>query len=441
MARVNHNNYLDTIDNLFTDAKNRGIMHLNTNSNNCGGGYIETNEQSMINFGTCGYMALEYDKRLINGAIEYVKKFGTQFSVSRAYISSGINVELEDKLSKIYNLPVIAYSSTSTAHISVIPSLVRDRDAIILDQQVHFSVQTGANLLRQKNIPIEMIRHSNMEMLEKYIQQLGNKFEKIWYMIDGVYSMFGDVAPVEELKYLLNKYHNFYLYVDDAHGMSWYGKNGAGYFFDKMGSHPKVVLITTLAKGFGTMGGLAIFSDHEMYRKTKIFGGPLSYSHPLAPSLIGSSMASANIHLSDEIYSIQNELKELKDCCNETLNELDLPVLSNPETPIYFVGMGLPKVGYNILNKIIKDGFFANVAIFPAVSVKNTGLRFTITRHQNKGEIVKFIETIRRNFEIVLKEEDITENEIRKLFRLPQKKEKQQIFFINNSPYAKKELN
>lgn len=425
MAKINHNNSLDTIDELFTDAKNRGIMHLSTDLKKMSDKQLSINGKSLLNFGTCGYLGLELDSRLAQGAIDYVREYGTQFSVSRAYVSSGINLQLENYLSQMYDgSPTIVYSSTSTAHISIIPTLIKYDEIIILDQQVHMSVQTAAQLLRQKGVNIEMIRHSNIEMLERTIQSLGNKYKKVWYMVDGVYSMFGDLCPINSILELMKKYDALHLYIDDAHGMSWSGKNGTGYINSQIQKHPKIILVTTLAKGFGVMGGLAIFPDEETCRKVRVFGGPLGYSHPLSPPLIGSAIESAKIHLSPEIIILQNELKERIHFCNQLLEKTNLCVVSNPETPIYFIGMGQPKIGYNMVQRLLNDGFFVNPAIFPAVPIKNTGLRFTITRHVEKKDIEALVNALTYHFPKVLEEENRTIDDIKKAFKLKEEDRK-----------------
>lgn len=419
MAKINHNNSLDTIDELLTDAKQRGIIHLTSDLIDVSDRKLNVNGRQLLNFGTCGYLGLELDERLKEGAIDYIRKFGTQFGISRTYLSSGINVEMEHYLSQMYdNRPVITYSSTSSGHISVIPTLINYDDAIILDQQVHMSIQTASQLLRQKGVPIEMIRHSNMEMLERLLEQLSRKHKKIWYMIDGVYSMYGDVAPMDSLLPLLEKYEQLHIYVDDAHGMSWHGKNGTGYINSQMPIHERIMLMTTMGKGFGVVGGIAVFPTQELFRKVRIFGGPLTYSHPITPPIIGAAIASAKIHLSDEIYSIQNELKQNMDYCNELLAKTELTMISNPATPIFFIGMGQPKVGYNMVSRMLNDGFFVNLALFPAVSVKNTGIRFSISRQVNKNEIRDFIEAMSYHYPKALEEEGRTMEDVRKAFKV-----------------------
>ena len=422
MAKINHNNNLDTIDDLLQDARRKGIIHLNADSDEAVGRFISVNGNNLLNFGTCGYLGLESDRRLKDGVIEYVEKYGTQFSVSRTYLSSAGYTELETLLSKMYNNhPVIVFPSTSTAHIAVIPTIVRDNHAIILDQQVHMSVQTGTQLTRPKGTPVEMIRHSNLEMLERKLADWSSKYDKIWYMIDGVYSMYGDVAPIQALRELMVKYEKLNLYIDDAHGMGWYGTNGAGYIFEQIGVPERVVLVTTLAKGFGVVGGIAIFHNQAECDKVKIFGGPLTYSHPLPPPLLGAAIASAKIHASAEIKAFQEKLKIRIDYCNDLLEKYNLPVVSDPLTPIYFVGMGQPKTGYAMVKNLINDGFYVNIALFPAVSIKCTGLRFTLNNHLELEDIDALVAAIARNYPKVLEETGRTDADVRKAFHLQAK--------------------
>jgi 7-keto-8-aminopelargonate synthetase-like enzyme len=436
MAKINHNNYLDTIDELIRDAQKRGVVHLFTDGEELTGRELQIDGRDLLNFGTCGYLGLEMLEELKEGAIDFTRRYGTQFSVSRTYVTSGFNVELETLLRKMYKRPVIVSPSTSTSHIAVIPTIVRDNSAIILDQQVHMSVQTACQLVKPRGIPVEMIRHSNMDMLERKLKEWQGKYDKVWYMIDGVYSMYGDVAPLEDLLVLMAKYDALHVYVDDAHGMSWYGKNGTGYVFDKVGVPEKMVLVTTLAKGFGVTGGITIFPTEEMYEKVKVFGGPLTYSHPLAPPLLGAAIASANIHLSDQIYTYQQDLKERIQYCNRLLEVQELPVISNPETPIYFIGMGHPRVGYNMVKRLLDDGFYLNIGLFPAVPVKNTGVRFTLTRHQQLKDIKGLINAIAYHFPKALHEEGLEEENVLRAFKLvqPQTNELNGKTTITNTP-------
>ena len=119
--------------------------------------------------------------------------------------------------------------------------LVDSTDAVLLDHQVHATVQMAANQLRVKGTPVELIRHNNMERLEAMIERLASKHDRIWYMADGVYSMFADLAPFAELRELLDRYPQLRLYVDDSHGVGWAGTHGRGPALDALGGHPRVI--------------------------------------------------------------------------------------------------------------------------------------------------------------------------------------------------------
>lgn len=417
MAKINHSSYLDVVHNIVNTAKEQGVMHIQSAEKYFDGDAFTVDGAQLKNFGTCGYLGLEMHPKLVEGSIEMTKKFGTQFSMSRTFIQPPYMKELEALISKIFNgHKALCYSATSTAHISVLNTLIKPMDCIVLDQQVHFSVQYPCKSLKTQGTEVQMIRHSNWEMLERILINGANKYERIWYMADGVYSMYGDFPDTDKLAELMQKYPKLHLYFDDAHGMGWEGKNGAGYVFDRLGVNERIILISTLAKGFGCVGGTAIFGDEEMYEKVNLFGGPLTYSHPLSPGTAGAAIASAKIHLSDEIYKLQNELKELIAYTNVQLSDKNLPNISSPHSPIYFIGAGSYKVTLNLVNRMMKDGFYLNPATFPAVPNDKTGLRFTITRHRTKEDIKAFVDALAYHFPLAIQEEGKNIEDIYKKF-------------------------
>ncbi len=420
MAKISHPNFVDTINDILIEAKKKEVILLESQNKTWTGDLLNINQKDLINFGTCGYLGLENHPRIVERTIEYTKNFGTQFSISRSYVISQQNKLLENLLSQIFNhKPVIVFTSTTLTHISIIPIVVGYQDAIILDQQAHISIQNAAQLMASKSVPIDIIRHSSLEMLEYKIKTLYDKHDKIWYMIDGVYSMYGDIAPIKEINALMEKYPKLHLYVDDAHGMSWYGKNGCGRIFEDCEQNKKTIYVSTLAKGFGTMGGLVVFPNNEWYNKVCMHGGPLAYSHPIPPPMLGASIASAEIHLSSEIYELQKSLKQKLLFANSLFKGSHLPLISNPETPIFFVGTGQPTVGYNLNSKIIQNGFYVNIGLFPAVPIKNTGLRFTINNHLTTSQIKEFVDALNLHYPKALQEEGKTLNDVLKAFKLP----------------------
>lgn len=107
MAKTRHNNLLDTIDEIITDAKNKGIVHLYTEDESFTGRKVQINGRNLYHFGTTGYLGLEQDIRLKEAAIDAIIKYGTQFPLSKTYLSFGIYKELEECLFNMYGHPVL----------------------------------------------------------------------------------------------------------------------------------------------------------------------------------------------------------------------------------------------------------------------------------------------------------------------------------------------
>lgn len=424
MSNVHYTKLLNTISNVYDAGKAAGVICLENRIDRWNGQQMNINQQELINFGTCGYLGLETDHRLTERSMEYTDKFGTQFSVSRSFLISSIVTDLEDHLSQVFNgQKLFVFSSTSLAHISVLPIIIGGEDAIIFDKQVHFSVQNGANLAKCNHPPI-MIKHNNMAMLERTIERIKDKRQKIWFMVDGVYSMFGDFPPIDALNVLMSKYEQLHLYVDDAHGMAWAGEKGAGTIFNKIKHEDRLVLATTMAKGFGSVGGMVVFPDEAMYTTVKKFGGPLSYSHPIPPALVGAGMAVTDILLSEEIYTLQNELANRINYCNQLLENSGLPILSQPDSPIKFIGIGDLETGFKLNKKVLDEGYFVNMALFPTVAINNTGMRFTITRHVTLNQIYDFVKTLKFHYYRTLEEANMEISKVYKLFKLPMQQKK-----------------
>jgi 7-keto-8-aminopelargonate synthetase-like enzyme len=420
MARIIHSNYLDVVDGIWSSAKEKGIMHINSEEKSFDGTKFTIKGKELINFGTCGYLGLETHPKLIEGAIDMVRKFGTQLSMSRVFIRPTYIQELEERISQIFKgNKAICYTSTSNAHLSVIGTIIKPDDMIILDQQVHYSVQYPCKNTKLQGTEVQMVRHADYEGLDKMLSEYANKYNRIWYMADGVYSMYGDLPDTIKLKALMEKHPKLHLYFDDAHGMGWDGENGAGYIFNRMGVSDRIVLISTLAKGFGCVGGTAIFFNTEMYRKTDIYGGVLTYTHPLSPANVGAALASADIHLSDEIYQYQRELKDLMQHMNKHLIEKNLTNISSLDSPIYFIGGGMPKVTINLVNRILNEGLYVNTATFPVVPNDKSGLRFTLTRHNTKADIDLLADALAYHLPKAIEEENDQIERVYKKFNIP----------------------
>jgi 7-keto-8-aminopelargonate synthetase-like enzyme len=405
-------NKIQLADQVFTTGRNMGVMQLYTEDTYLNGNTITIQNQKMVNFGSCSYLGLEVDERLKEASIEAVRNFGTQFSCSRGYVSLGLYDELEDLLSQIYGHPTLLAPTTSLGHISVLPTLVGSDDAVLFDYQVHTSVNNAMQLLKANGIVTKAILHNDMSQLEDTIKRMQDKHDKIWYLADGIYSMFGDLLPAKEIEYLLNKYENFYLYVDDAHGMSWTGERGSGYVLNAMPYHPKMVMATSLAKGFGSCGGALVFADEEQKRKVRNAGAGLLFSGPLQPAILGASVASAKIHLTEEIHEMQDELHKKLHFFEEQVKQHGLLSIKPSFTPIYFIGVGKLEVGFNLCKRMMNQGFYLNIGLYPAVPYKNTGMRITIHRNLSYQDMENMVATLAEQYELALLDEKSNKEEV-----------------------------
>ncbi|WP_026752986.1 aminotransferase class I/II-fold pyridoxal phosphate-dependent enzyme [Sediminibacter sp. Hel_I_10] len=426
MAKIKPNNFLDSVNDIFTDAINQGVLHLYADGDSFSGRKIGINKRSLFHFGTTGYLGLEQDPRLKKAAIHAIEHYGTQFPLSKSYISNPLYQKLEERVSAIFNHPVVITKNSTLGHIGVIPSAVKDQDAIILDHQVHWSVQSAAKMLKSRSVPIDMIRHNDLNMLEDKIKSYSNSRKRIWYMADGIYSMYGDYAPIKALKTLSLKYPQLHLYFDDVHGMSWIGKNDAGYVMSELEElSENMLLFGTLSKTFGASGSVLVCSNKKMYREIKTFGGPLTFSAQLEPASVAAATASAEIHLTPEIYQLQEDLKKRIQYFKTVINQTDLPLIDHNDSPVFFIGTGMPQTGYSFVNRLMKEGYYTNLGLFPAVPVKNTGVRITISRHNQLEDIKGLVEAMAYHLPKALEETNSDLSRVRHAFRMGNAKPKE----------------
>lgn len=397
---------LATINRTIMQAREAGAIHLSTEDELFNGREILVDGKRLINFSSCSYLGLELDPRMKDAAIDAILRYGTQFSSSRAYVSMGMYDELEALLSRIYQAPVLVAPTTTLGHMSLIPTVIGDDDVVILDHQVHASVALAVQTVKARGVKVEMIRHNSLEMLEQRILKLRNSCQKIWYFADGVYSMYGDYAPMDDLISLLNKYDQLHLYMDDAHGTGWTGKNGSGFVRSKIGNHPRIFITGSMAKGFGAVGGILVLPDEETRQMVRNCGGTMIFSGPIQPASLAAAVQSAKIHLSPEIDSLQNQLAQRVSRFNQSAHHANIELVSESDTPICFVHVGMPEVGFNLVRKLKDEGYFVNIAVYPSVPYKNTGLRLTMHNHLRLEDIDHVLGLIAEFLPQALKEEN-----------------------------------
>lgn len=388
---------LAVLDEMITGAAERGLVMRTPEDLPLDGRTIRLDGRELINFGSCSYLGLEHDPRMRQAVCDAVMRYGTQFSSSRAYMSAPPYPELERLLEQMFGGFVLVVPSTSMGHIAALPVLVGSSDAVILDQQAHHSVQTAVDLLRPQGTTIEMIRHSRLDHLEEAITRLAPGHQRVWYLADGVYSMFADLAPFAGLVDLLDRHEQLHLYIDDSHGVGWSGRHGRGPALQHIGSRERLIVAASLNKSFAAAGAALIFPTGELKRRVRTLGGPMIFSGPIQPPMLGAALASARIHLSDELERHQAELRERIGLCTGLLQEFCLPLACDQLTPIRYLTIGLPNAAQDLAERLLQDGFYVNLAMFPAVPMKQSGVRFTLTRHHQPDDIRALVHALARH--------------------------------------------
>jgi 7-keto-8-aminopelargonate synthetase-like enzyme len=378
---------VELVNTAVEEAAARGLAQLPARDAWLDGRSIHIDGRATLNFASCSYLGLEMDPRLREGAIDAILRYGTQFSSSRAYLELPLYVELEALLDRIFDAHTLVAPNTTLAHLAALPVLIEPEDAAILDHQVHQTVQIAAGQLRLEGTAVEIVRHGETNRLDDRIRDLAQRHPRVWYLADGVYSMYGDRAPLSAIAWLLERHERLHVYFDDAHGMSWTGRHGRGVAAEALGGHPRVVFAVSLNKAFGAGGGALVFPDPVRRSRVRNVGSTLMFTGPLQPPLLGAALASARIHLSPEIETLQAELAGRVAFADRTARLLDLPLASRGGVPIHYVGTGLQAAALALVARLLERGIYMNPCAFPAVGSRNAGVRFTITRHQSEGDI------------------------------------------------------
>lgn len=410
---------LQTIEKIVSNGVNKGVGHLWIEDSALELPSMKIGERVMTSFTYCDYLGLSQDERLKDSAINFLRRYGTYTAVSRAFVGLDITRQTEFLLSEIFKRPVAVIARTTLAHVAVLPVITHADDAIVLDHQVHTSVRNAADMLRSYGNKIEVIRHNRMDQLESRIKKLCQEHPKVWYLADGIYSMYGDTLPVTELKNLLDKYPELHIYVDDAHGMGWLGTNGEGYLLSEMGHHERVFLVTSLGKSFGS-GGAAIVCPDEATKERIVFcGSPYIFTSPAEPAMLGAIQASTHIHLSDELAIRQKVLMDRIRLFRNHALQLGLPLVEpDALTPIFYIGVGKPEVGYELCELLMAAGYFLSIGVYPAVPVNNTGMRATVTLLHEPQQIIGLLNTIADLLPKVLARHNSSISRIHRAFKM-----------------------
>jgi 7-keto-8-aminopelargonate synthetase-like enzyme len=404
---------------VIIEARSFGILHHSIQNHASDGTNLLVNGKKAVHFGNCGYLALANDPRLKSAAIEAIERYGISLPCSRTYASYSYHEEAEALLSQIFGKPTLISQNTTHAHMAAIPVITKRGDAIIIDQQAHTSIHNATAYAHAAGVHVEMMRHNRMDMLESRLKKLNDTYERIWFMTDSVFSMFGDVVPLDELLELCKTYPKLHLYIDDAHGMSWTGEHGKGYILERLPDfHERLVMITSLGKGFGATGAAIIVPNEELKQVILNVGPTLMFSTPIMPAGLAAIVESAKIHLSPEITVRQERLHKLMSYFRLTAKSLRLPLVNDDRTPIYFAGVGKPRNGMIITRQMMDAGYMISPSAYPSVPYNSTGIRTNLTINHTEQDIYGMLTTLAGIIEDMERKKHLSRTTIQKAFPL-----------------------
>ncbi|HEX7100091.1 MAG TPA: aminotransferase class I/II-fold pyridoxal phosphate-dependent enzyme [Acidimicrobiia bacterium] len=371
------------------------------------GSIIRVDDRDLVNFGNCSYLGLSVDPRLKQGAIEAIERFGPLYASSQMYAAVELYNELEQLLAEMTDARAVVLPPTTTlGHLATLPSLVGTDDVVVLDSHSHASLQLTVQVLAGRGIQICPVPHNDMRRLTEAVDEAASRHPRVWYIADGVYSMMGDFAPVEEISALKNRYPNLYVYYDDAHGFSWRGEKGRGFVLENVTLDEQTIVAAGLGKAFGTGGAAIFFGDPELALTVKRIGGPMTFSGPIHPPTLGAAIAAARIHLSDEYLILRRRMADQIKLVTALLAEHRLPVTSWAPTPIWQVRVGDFDRMLELTRRMLDDGYYVNPTAFPVVPHGHAGIRFTHTLNNTDDQIRGMVERLSANYRAVVGEPD-----------------------------------
>jgi 7-keto-8-aminopelargonate synthetase-like enzyme len=384
---ISHTRKVEGALRYVSEACEAGVI-MQTAGSPCGR-TVQVDGAELLNFGSCSYMALHDRPELRDGARRALDQYGTQFHFSRAYLECPLYVELEAQLAQIAGRPVLVAPSTSLAHMSAMPVLVRDDDRIVVDQFAHASLHTAIQLV--PNVPVEILRHNRMERLDALLTGWRDEPGLVWYVADGLYSMLGDYADFAALRALLDRHPKLRLYIDDAHSVSWAGQHGRGVALEHFAHDERVVVALSLNKAFSAAGGALALPSRTLYERIRRCGGPMLFSGPIQPPMLGAAVASAALHLSPVLPPLQASLAARLERARRAVEAHGVPLATTDLSPIFQVRCDSTRIALSTVDSLRQRGFYACPCVFPAVPMNRAGIRFTVTQLVSDADVEAFV--------------------------------------------------
>ncbi|MFP4343381.1 MAG: glycine C-acetyltransferase [Anaerolineales bacterium] len=337
--------------------------------------------QKVLNLSTNNYLGLANNPHLVDAAQTALEKYGAGPTAVRTIAGTlRIHKKLEEQVAAFKNVEDTLYvQSGFVANQAALPPLVGKEDVIFSDRLNHASIIDGARLSRAKIIVYE---HCDTEDLEAKVKEHLPDYRRGLVVTDGVFSMDGDVAPLDKI-YEVAKAHGLLTMVDDAHGEGVLGHGGRG-IVDHFGLHGKFdVEVGTFSKAFGVVGGV-IAGKRVIIDYLRQKARPFLFSNAVTAADTAACLAA--VEILSESTTLVDRLWENTEYFKEEMQGLGFDV-GRSVTPITPVMLGDVKLAKNFSRRLFEEGVFAMALGFPTVPKGEARIRVMVSAALEKDDL------------------------------------------------------
>jgi len=335
--------------------------------------------------GTNNYLGLTFDPACIAAGKNALEKQGSGTTGSRmANGSFADHTALEKEFADYYGMPyAMVFSTGYVANLGTLTALLSPGDAVLLDADAHASLYDGC---RMSGADVFRFKHNDVASLEKRIQRLGDRAENCLIVIEGLYSVLGDTAPLKEIVEIKERYGALLL-VDEAHSLGVYGENGRG-VSETEGVLDRVdFIVGTFSKSLGSMGGFCV-SRHEELALFRYVARPFIFTASSSPSIIATTREAlrqirARPELREQLWRNARQLFE-------GLNSLGFETGPNV-SPVVAVKIGKKEAALEFWNRLLEHGIYVNLMIPPASPDSFSYLRCSVSAAHTPKQIETII--------------------------------------------------
>lgn len=381
---------LHWIEDELEALKNAGLYNRIRTIGSPQGAWLVVDGKRVLNFCSNNYLGLANHPQLVQAAKDAIDRYGVGPAAVRTIAGTmELHVELEKRLANFKGVEAaITFQSGFNANIAAIPALVGKDDVIFSDELNHASIIDGCRLSGAK---IVRYNHCDAKDLERALLEERKNFPRALVVTDGVFSMDGDIAPLDEI-YEVSKKFEIILMVDDAHGEGVLGRGGRG-IVDHYHLHGKVdVEVGTLSKAFGVVGGV-VAGNPLVVEWLRQRGRPFLFSSAMtapdtAACLAGLNILESSTELVDKLWENTRFFKsEMKNSGFD---------IGNSVTPITPVMLGEAALAQEFSKSLFEHGVFAMAIGFPTVPRGKARIRVMISAAHQKSDLEQGLEIFRK---------------------------------------------